>query len=108
MVVCAVQQLPVFTPLKADLNIGRRLLQCAQRMDMETTMGQFDRTSSVSLKRRGTYRVVNGKGQKVFAVRGDLWITQEHDHRDIVLKTGEGYVLDRPGVALVYALSDAT
>jgi hypothetical protein len=88
--------------------MGRQFFQCAQRMDMEAIMGQFDRTSSVSLRRRATYRVVNGQGQRVFSVRGDLWITQEHDHRDIVLRSGEGFTLDRPGVAIVYALSDVT
>ena len=34
---------------------------------------------------------------------GALWITQSNDPRDIVIKGGESFVLDRPGLALVCA-----
>src|SRR5262245_29756065 len=47
-------------------------------------------------------------GWTVVCRRGDVWITQEADARDIFLKQDEGFALDRGGLALVRALSQAT
>lgn len=46
-------------------------------------------------------------GERIECCAGCLWLTQEGDPRDIVLEAGDGFMLDRPGTALVYALSDA-
>ncbi len=47
-------------------------------------------------------------GRRVDCLGGSVWITQDHDRRDIVLVAGEGFVLDRPGMAVVSALADAS
>ena len=47
-------------------------------------------------------------GWTVLCRGGGVWITQEADSRDIFLKQGEGFALDRGGLALVRALSQAT
>jgi hypothetical protein len=39
--------------------------------------------------------------------RGSLWLTQDNDPRDIVLKAGEQFQPDRRGNVLVYALEEA-
>jgi hypothetical protein len=39
---------------------------------------------------------------------GAVWITQEGDSRDIFLKGGEGFALDRGGLAIVRACRGAT
>jgi hypothetical protein len=58
------------------------------------------------LQRLGTGKLIgidNGEGSRVNCVEGAVWITQSNDPRDIVIKGGESFVLDRPGLALVCA-----
>jgi hypothetical protein len=58
------------------------------------------------LARLGTGKLLGidrGEGSRVNCVEGALWITQSNDPRDIVIKGGESFVLDRPGLALVCA-----
>lgn len=38
---------------------------------------------------------------------GTLWLTQDGDLRDIVLEPGEGATIERDGLSVVTALSDA-
>jgi len=52
-------------------------------------------------------RLRDAFGWSVKVVSGTVWITQESDSRDIVLKAGEVFVLDRLGSALVSSLGDA-
>ncbi len=61
----------------------------------------------ISLAARSVHRVEHAKGLTVACVRGVTWVTQERDERDIVLSSGQSIVLDRRGVAVVYALQDA-
>jgi len=58
------------------------------------------------LQRLGTGKLIgidHGEGSLVSCVEGALWITQSNDPRDIVIKGGESFVLDRPGLALICA-----
>jgi hypothetical protein len=78
--------------------------------------------------RKGLLRRVVGLGIEIFSVRlaagqelqlhdvagwtavcrsGAVWITQEADSRDIFLKDGEGFALDRDGLAIVRACRNA-
>jgi Protein of unknown function (DUF2917) len=50
----------------------------------------------------------DAQGHSIASVRGTVWVTQSNDVRDIVLEPGDSFELDRPGLALVTALSDAT
>jgi hypothetical protein len=45
----------------------------------------------------------DGEGFEVVCLEGAVWITQSNDPRDIVIKAGESFVLDKPGLALVCA-----
>jgi hypothetical protein len=47
-------------------------------------------------------------GFSVGSVHGTVWLTQSNDVRDIILEPGESFELDRPGLALVTALTNAT
>ncbi len=63
--------------------------------------------SSNVLARHGLQRVVDGKGTLVQCLGGTLWLTQEGDPRDIVLEAGQEALIDRDGVSLLFAMSDA-
>jgi hypothetical protein len=59
---------------------------------------------NVKLGPNQTLRVVDGAGSTVCAVEGSVWITEEHDARDIILERGSCYRLRQRGVALVNSL----
>ena len=61
----------------------------------------------IALKARSLRRIANGLGLKVTCLRGQVWLTQSNDPPDIILKSGNSFVLDRPGVAVVFAFTDA-
>ena len=61
------------------------------------------------LRSREVLNIRDGKGLTVRCMAGALWITQDGDTDDVVLRAGECFVLDRPGLALVSApLAPAT
>ncbi len=45
----------------------------------------------------------DGEGLTVRCIDGAVWITQSHDPRDVVLRRGESFMIDRPGLTLVSA-----
>ena len=49
-------------------------------------------------------RVQDGLGRRIVVLQGHVWITQDHDPRDVVLGMGEDFVIDRPGLAVVTPL----
>jgi len=61
----------------------------------------------IALEARTVHRIANGKGMEVTCVKGVVWVTQEHDSRDIILAAGQSAVLDRRGLAVVFAFKDA-
>ena len=61
----------------------------------------------IALEARTVHRIDNGKGTQVTCVKGVVWVTQEHDSRDIILAAGQSAVLDRRGLAVVFAFKDA-
>lgn len=59
------------------------------------------------LRKGGIHRLADGLGRRIEALSGNLWVTIDRDIRDILLKPGEGFEIDRPGQTLVSALDDA-
>lgn len=51
--------------------------------------------------------VRDGQGACITARRGTVWITQDHDRRDVVLTAGESFRLDREATAIVQAMDTA-
>lgn len=49
----------------------------------------------------------NSLGLYLLCREGIVWITQEGDARDIILQAGEEFRLDRPGLVIVQAFSEA-
>ena len=62
----------------------------------------------VRLPARSVHRIEGGKGQQITAISGVVWVTQAKDERDLILSRGQSFILDRKGLAVVYALGDAT
>jgi hypothetical protein len=52
-------------------------------------------------------RAEQARGWTVRALAGTVWITQDHDVRDIILQAGEKFVLDREGSALLWPFGEA-
>ena len=48
------------------------------------------------------------RGTTLRVTRGTLWITFEHDTRDVVLTAGDTFVIDRGGLTLIQAHGKAT
>jgi hypothetical protein len=80
---------------------------CLQRMQMETIMLADLALEPITLRSRSVHRIEHAKGLQVTCVRGVIWVTQEHDSRDLVLTAGQSVVLDRRGLAVVFAFKDA-
>jgi hypothetical protein len=47
--------------------------------------------------------VHDGHGTTLRVTKGALWITQEHDRRDIVLRAGDVWTVERQGLTLLQA-----
>jgi hypothetical protein len=69
-----------------------------------TTMNIRFEHSAVRLAAGETISVIDGSGVRIAAGSGRVWITQEHDTRDILLRPGQNFTLDRNGTAIVEAL----
>ena len=59
--------------------------------------------SELCLLPRQTLSFGDAAGVRVEARAGAVWITQDHDLRDVVLKEGESYTLPGDGRAIVQA-----
>ena len=53
-------------------------------------------------------KLEGARGTTLRVTRGTLWLTQEHDTRDFVLTAGDVYTIDRGGLTLVEAQSNAS
>jgi len=49
----------------------------------------------------------DSRGTTLRVTRGTVWITQEHDTQDIVLRAGDVWTVERQGLTLVEAQGDA-
>jgi hypothetical protein len=61
----------------------------------------------VSLQWGRPLTVSDGKGTCITARRGAVWITQDNDLRDVVLSSGESFLLEQPELAIVQAFDNA-
>ena len=72
-------------------------------------MNTRDLTPATTYLRKGEIlRLHRGRGQRIESIHGGLWITMDHDLRDIFIDSGEGFTVDRGGDTLISALDDAS
>jgi hypothetical protein len=63
--------------------------------------------ATTALRRGELLRVVDAKGVLLQCLSGTLWLTQHADPRDVVLEAGDEARIERDGLSIVNALSDA-
>lgn len=63
--------------------------------------------AATTLRHGKVHRIESGKGLLLQCLSGTLWLTQDNDLRDIVLGPGEEATIERDGLSIVCALSDA-
>ena len=63
--------------------------------------------ASISLRKGAVHRLSDGRGRRIEALGGSLWITIDGDPRDVTVSPGRGFTLDRDGTVLISALDDA-
>ena len=56
------------------------------------------------LKTKQVVKVRGGRGRSIVCDSGSVWVTQVGDPRDVILRAGESFRLDREGLAVVQAL----
>ena len=60
-------------------------------------------TSDLCLARRQLFSLSDSAGVRIEARSGSVWVTQDHDLRDVVLHAGESFTIDGAGRAVVEA-----
>ena len=71
-------------------------------------MSCFRNGSAVELARNHVGTVRDAKGALLRVTRGIVWITQESDPEDTVLRAGDNWVVERDGLTVIQAHVDAT
>ncbi len=61
----------------------------------------------MNFPRNASLRFHDAEGLEIRVSRGIVWITQDGDIRDIVVKAGQSFRLDRGGKAFLEVLQDA-
>jgi len=68
---------------------------------------KIDPDDVLRLNPNGNLRLRDAQGTCIHVHWGELWITQEGDSRDSIVKTGEAFEISNPGMTLLSALSAA-
>ena len=63
--------------------------------------------ASINLRKGAIHRLPNAHGRRIESLSGSLWITMDHDLRDILVEPGDGFSIDGHGDTLISALDDA-
>ena len=71
-------------------------------------MNKLTQSAPFKLAKGGVTMFSDATSTQIHCDRGSLWITQDNDTRDIVLRAGEQFQPDRKGTVLVYALEGST
>jgi len=77
-------------------------------MDAFRMSTEFTTLTSLGIKRGNLARINNGRGARLRVELGSVWITQDGDTKDVFLRTGESFQIERDGLTLVSVLGDTT
>jgi hypothetical protein len=70
-------------------------------------MACFEHGTIIELDARDVVKLPDVRSATLRVARGTLWITQEGDPQDIVLRAGDTWVVERDGLTIVEAQGDA-
>ena len=62
----------------------------------------------IGLARGDVIELPDARGTTLRVGRGSVWITQEHDGRDVVLTAGDAWTVERDGLTLAEARGDTS
>jgi Protein of unknown function (DUF2917) len=71
-------------------------------------MACFEHGTIVDLKTRETVTLPDVRGATLRVARGTVWITQEDDTQDIVLRAGDAWTVERNGLTILEAQADVS
>ena len=71
-------------------------------------MACFKPGTFIDLAARESLPLPDVRGVTLRVTRGTVWVTQENDTQDIVLRAGDTWVVERNGLTLLEAQQDAT
>ena len=71
-------------------------------------MACFEYGTIVDLATRDVVTLPDMRSATLRVTRGTLWITQQDDTQDIVLRPGDSWVVERNGLTIVEAQNDAS
>ncbi len=71
-------------------------------------MACFEHGTIVEMAPRETVTLPDVRGSTLRVARGTLWITQEDDPQDIVLRNGDVWTVERNGLTIVEAQSESS
>jgi hypothetical protein len=71
-------------------------------------MACYEVGTRVGLTAREAVSLTDVRGATLRITRGIVWITQEHDPRDLVLRAGDNWVVERNGRTVIEAQGAAT
>lgn len=67
-------------------------------------MDEYIVQGSVGMTRGSMIRVDDGRDILIYVWEGEVWLTQDRDRRDHMLRAGDWFRLERNGSAIVYSL----
>ena len=68
----------------------------------------FKHGTIIDLAARETVSLPDMRGTTLRITRGSVWITQENDTKDIVLRAGDNWVVEKNGLTILEAQEDTT
>ena len=71
-------------------------------------MACFEHGTIVELNTRETLTLPDVRGATLRVARGTVWITQENDSQDIVLRAGDTWTVERDGLTILEAQADVS
>ena len=71
-------------------------------------MGCFENGTIIDLAARESVFLRDTRGTTLRVARGSVWITQENDTQDIVLRTGDTWVVEKNGLTILEAQESTT
>ena len=71
-------------------------------------MACFKNGTIIDLGARESVSLPNVRGTTLRVTRGSVWITQENDTHDIVLRAGDSWTVDKNGLTILEAQENTT